>query len=251
MSKSLAEVAHWEGVAEQYTLPVTIRLHRYYAYRRIDVLLQKFLTKGGNCIELGCAPGGWLAYFVKRFRYRVSGIEYTAAGYAATKKNLHLLGIRADIRNEDLFRTTFNAQSFSTVFSFGLIEHFRNPAAVLRKHVQLLKRDGALVIVVPNLQSPIYALLQKLFGRYEQHIHVPYTLDKLRAVCASAGITTRITQYIGVCNFNLINPSRLPRALRSVYWACGIWCNWLLTLLLLGRETALFSPYLIFIGRRR
>ena len=253
---ALASQQYWDDIATHYALPATIKDSRYYAYHRIGTILSQHLPQGHlRFIELGCAPGGWLSYFARKFQYNVSGIEYTKSGAIATRKNLTLLDVPADIRNEDLFNTTFADASLDVVFSFGLIEHFDDPYLCIAKHIALLKDKGKAVIVVPNFASPFYHFLQKVLGTSVEHIHVPYTPDQLQQACSKAThkgsvLTPNFVDYIGVCNLNMVNPSSLPLALQKIYWAAGIVFNWILVALLFGRETALFSPYLLYIGTK-
>ena len=54
----------------------------------------------------------------------------------------------------DAFSIVFKDETFDLVFSQGLIEHFRDPAAIIREQTRILKNDGILVIDVPQKYNP-------------------------------------------------------------------------------------------------
>jgi SAM-dependent methyltransferase len=43
------------------------------------------------------------------------------------------------------------ARTYDVVMSIGVIEHFRDPADVVQRHINLLKPGGTLILQVPNL----------------------------------------------------------------------------------------------------
>jgi 2-polyprenyl-3-methyl-5-hydroxy-6-metoxy-1,4-benzoquinol methylase len=46
-------------------------------------------------------------------------------------------------------------EAFDVVLSGGFIEHFTDVAAIVQKHLQLLKPGGRLVVMIPNLKASI------------------------------------------------------------------------------------------------
>ena len=54
-------------------------------------------------IEIGCAPGGWMAYFARQFGYRVTGVDYVRSACDKTTENLRLLSVTGKVVNADVF----------------------------------------------------------------------------------------------------------------------------------------------------
>jgi SAM-dependent methyltransferase len=122
---------------------------------RLALLLKKYLIPVSNkrVIELGCAPGRWLVYFNQKFGYDVYGIDYSKVGYAQTEKMLRLHRIEGKIICSDIFDSSFRSKyegMFDVVYSLGLIDHFDDPSQVLDIHQKLLKKNGLLLITMPN-----------------------------------------------------------------------------------------------------
>lgn len=106
-----------------------------------------------SMLEIGGAPGRYLAYFHRRFGYAVNALEYSTVGYELARRNLELLGIPATVVQGDMFDTSVQIGPCDIVYSLGLIEHFDDPLAVAEAHLRFVKPGGLLVIGVPNLRG--------------------------------------------------------------------------------------------------
>jgi SAM-dependent methyltransferase len=113
-------------------------------------------------LELGCAPGKLLAWVAHDLGAEVSGLDYSERGIAWSRQLFETLAISGDLRHEDVFTTTFPPGSFDVVFSVGLIEHFEEPARIVRAHVALLKPGGTAIISVPDYHG-LYGRVQRWF----------------------------------------------------------------------------------------
>jgi len=123
-------------------------------------------------------------YFNAVFGYQVSGLEYIGWCCDKTRELLKGEGIKSDVIQGDLF--TWQPESpearWDVVASFGLIEHFDDTATVIRKHLDLLKPGGHLVIGIP-IHSGIYGRILKSIDieEYAIHNHMNYN-DMVRAL---------------------------------------------------------------------
>jgi 2-polyprenyl-3-methyl-5-hydroxy-6-metoxy-1,4-benzoquinol methylase len=113
-------------------------------------------------LEIGCAPGKMLAWAQKELRVRASGLDYSVPGVEFTTRLFSALGVEADLRCEDVFKTTFAPGSFDIVFSAGVIEHFEDPRDIVARHVQLLAPGGVAVIAIPNYGGVLGRMQEKL-----------------------------------------------------------------------------------------
>lgn len=106
--------------------------------------------KGLKILEVGAGTGrdSWLLA-----KY---GAQSYALDYATTKMirkryysdTLQLICIQADGEN-----LPFRDNYFDVVFSQGLIEHFREPEKLIKEQIRVLKKQGYMIIDVPQKYS--------------------------------------------------------------------------------------------------
>lgn len=171
---NLTEVNFWEQYWAGVTLPSEVDWSLSSDRCLGTALKQHLPAAGGTAFEVGCAPGKWLAFMAREFGMAPSGIEYTEAGMKATLRNFAQLGLSPDeILTGDFFSTEPTRQ-FDLVMSFGFIEHFDDPEAVVERHLRWLKPGGRLVLGVPNftgIYKPIQAVLdQSLLDKHNLSI---------------------------------------------------------------------------------
>lgn len=125
-------------------------------------LLRRHVRPGMKVLEIGFAPGDLLAWVATRLRAEVAGIDYSESGVAAARQLFERADIAADLHCEDLLATTQPAAAFDVVYSAGVIEHFSDPAKVVRKHVELARPGGLALITLPNYGG-VYGRIQRWF----------------------------------------------------------------------------------------
>ena len=150
---------------------------------------------GGNkrVLDIGCATG-YLARALVAQGCTVSGVEYDAdaaeAGAAGTRPAVGRRPRERLIWSSSSARDQFDALIFGDV-----LEHLRDPLAVLRKARPLLARGGCVVISVPNIAHGA-ARLALLKGRWEYrqlglldttHLRF-FTLASVRDMLREAGL---------------------------------------------------------------
>lgn len=156
---------YWEGLALPTAVDSSMPFDRCFS----AALARVFAGITGTVLEVGCAPGKWLAFLAQRRGLRPAGIEYSSAGMQATRRNLEMHGVDApEIIEADFFALEPEPR-FDAVASYGFIEHFDDPVAVLDRHLAWLAPGGLLVIGVPNFRGLHGAL---------QHALDPAVLDK-------------------------------------------------------------------------
>lgn len=136
----------------------------------IKVLLRKHIRPGMKVLEIGCAPGRLLAWVAKKLKADVAGIDSSLEGMNTANKLFDILGLEADLRCEDVFATSFACDYFDVVYSTGVIEHFKDPANLVRIHVELLKPGGMALLTVPNYTG-IYKWVEEWFDPDITKVH--------------------------------------------------------------------------------
>ena len=143
---------HWEAVwsrPPRMRLPSPFNLGTFNAKR----LLRRHVNPGMRFLEIGCAPGKMLAWVAKDLGAEVAGLDSSDRGMSYTRQLFNALGIRADLRQEDIHSHTFEPGSFDVVYSAGLIEHFSDPRTIVRVHAELARPGGKVIITIPNLSG--------------------------------------------------------------------------------------------------
>lgn len=190
----LTEREHWDHAwekAPRWRLPSGL----FISTLNLQRLVRRYVTPGARYIELGCAPGKMLAWTASVLEADVSGLDYSQPGIDWSRELFARLGLRGDLRCEDVFKTTFPAASFDVVFSAGLIEHFDDPRPIVRAHVDLARPGGRVVITVPNYGG-IYGRAQGWLDPENLALHnlQIMNLDALRRL-APDGMTASVRTY--------------------------------------------------------
>ncbi len=144
-------------------------------------------------LEIGCYPGRFLVYFAKRFGYRPSGVDFLA-DTGEIQQRLRDSGVEpGDIVKADFFAFS-PARTWDVVSSFGFVEHFDDLEDVVRRHVELTRPGGHVVIGVPNLHTVAAQLLM----RDVLAAHNMATMDprRLATACEDVGADVLECRYV-------------------------------------------------------
>jgi len=186
------------------------------------VLLSRYLSRPGmSALEIGCAPGKFLAYAHLKLGARIVGFDYSAPGVEVTRDIHRRLGVDSRIVQGDLFNEPLPGESFDFVYSNGLIEHFRDPLAALRAHTDLVRPGGRLLVAVPNY-SGIYGWLQARFDPENLAIHNVDIMspEALLKLADSLPLSSRQAFLVGRMNPVLVAwRKKLGRILGGGVWA--------------------------------
>ncbi len=180
MDNALTTKDKWESVWAGAKLP-TVTKPMYDIQKQLESYLPRTDTR--SFIEIGCAPGGWMAYFNNHFAYSVSGLEYAEVAAEATKKNMAMLAIDAVVLVQDFFTFDCVRQKYDIVFTAGFIEHFRNGSSVVQQICALSRQY--VVTIVPNLYG-INGFISKTIRPkiYAEHNPIDVTtLDLMHRNC--------------------------------------------------------------------
>jgi SAM-dependent methyltransferase len=153
----------------------------------------------GSLIEIGGFPGTFAAYFKKRFNYHVSILDYVGDPeivkqvekyYRIEPGSIH--SIHADFFDYE------SPDEYDIVMSVGFIEHFDNTELVIKKHVELVKPDGKLVITLPNFAG-INGYVQKYYDpeNYAKHNIKSMNINLLRDIMQRMDMDSFSVEYHG------------------------------------------------------
>ena len=138
--------------------------------RNLRAVLRRELAGSRRVLEVGCAPGKWLAWLAASEGKEVAGLDFAPGGVEETRRRLAAAGVSGDIRCEDVFRHSFEPGTFDAVYSAGVIEHFDDPRPCLAVHLGLTRPGGRVVVLVPHYGG-LYGRLQRRLDPENLAIH--------------------------------------------------------------------------------
>ena len=150
---------YWNGV---WGIPVKMELPSILLVNSLNImrLLKSHVKPRSKYVEIGCAPGKMLAWVSKVLRTNSSGLDYSEVGITKCKHLFEALNLDIDLYCVDFTEHKVPLEQFDFVTSFGLIEHFEDPALLVKQHIDLLKPNGMAIITIPNYGG-IYGRVQK------------------------------------------------------------------------------------------
>jgi 2-polyprenyl-3-methyl-5-hydroxy-6-metoxy-1,4-benzoquinol methylase len=150
---ALTDEAFWDRVWGDVQMPALIdeKVRWQLALAR---LFKRVLSVDPtlSVFEVGCAPGRWLVWFNKNFGYTACGCDLSRRAAETARRNLEMCDVPGKVYTADI--TTGRdvpEHLFDVVVSIGVIEHFADPETVVRRHLDLLKPEGTLILEVPNM----------------------------------------------------------------------------------------------------
>ena len=219
-------------------------------------------------IELGCGGGTFLQYFYKKYEnLEIFGIDISSKGVKATLKRLNGGIPSKNIICDDILKKQIQ-QIYDISFSFGLIEHFDDPSVALKKHVDILKKDGIMICVIPNLvglhnkilKSKIWFTKKEFENKSKDWIFGcrEISIDSLKRWSKYSGLKDiKILPIGGFLPLFLIETIRFNkkskgRKIQILHRYCIFPFFILLNMPTLFRLNSFtFSPYIIIVGKKK
>lgn len=164
-ASALTDEAFWDAYWRHLKLPVAVDETRARPYEReILGVFKRFVpvSRGSRALEIGGAPGGYLAYVSRTFGYEAHAIDSSRVGCLKLEENFQHLKIPVTVYCRDVLDGNLSdLPKFDLVYSLGVIEHFSDPVPIVSKHVELAKPGGLVVLGLPNFRG-ISRLILKL-----------------------------------------------------------------------------------------
>ncbi|MFD2517369.1 class I SAM-dependent methyltransferase [Salinimicrobium flavum] len=137
-------------------------LIRSYMLRKKLSWIKKAKKEKGNLLDIGAGTGDFLKE-AKEQDWKISGVEpNTGAREIAYKKGVHL---KADT-------SSFPSDHFDVITMWHVLEHVPDLDIQIAELDRLLKRDGLLVIAVPNYNSYDAILYKEFWAAYDVPRHL-------------------------------------------------------------------------------
>lgn len=133
-------IAVYNKIAQDYAQ----KTDAYAPLPERDAFIVK-LPRGGKILDAGCGPGRDSEYFVRK-GFSLVGIDLSEKLLSIAKKRVTL----ATFQKQDLRKLTFAPEEFDGIWASASLLHLKRDEIpkVLRQFYQILKRNGALFILV-------------------------------------------------------------------------------------------------------
>jgi len=172
-------------------------LKKEFWYKRRMIFFERILKKiekirpKGRLLDLGCGFGYFLDLAKKR-GWQVYGVEPSNSASQFAMQEFKL-----NISQGELEDAQFASNSFDVITMWNVLEHLHDPLALLREANRILKKDGLVVMRVPNMdfQLPGFRFFKKIekianiFGIDNQFVIHKYSFsnDTLKIILEMAG----------------------------------------------------------------
>ncbi len=248
-SKTLTDTAYWgrlSTVTEWPTHPQSV----------FQPLFDQWLPAGPGheALEVGAYPGMHLASLCLSHGYRPVGLDFLPRVH-----DLALAFKKAGLPDVETIQADFlrwePPRQFAVVMSFGFLEHFADPQAVLRRHWDAVAAGGYLFVSTPLfgpwqwwLRMCVYdaANRKKIHETHRVESMLPHALEKLSGALPDAemlfvGPYGHMHTWLGV------------RSPFVCAWGAPVIVLWKITAWLprlLKISSYRFSPYAVMIARK-
>jgi 2-polyprenyl-3-methyl-5-hydroxy-6-metoxy-1,4-benzoquinol methylase len=187
--------------------------------------LSEYRSSHGSILDIGCGRGHFLKICAER-GWDTYGIDVSleAANFAREK-----FGLKVFVG--ELQDASLPSESFDVIVMNSVLEHLGKPVSFLTEFHRILKRDGLLVVAVPNEGSVYHKItnlyfklkgrkwvsnLSPLYSPYRMHGFAPKTLNIILQKTGFRVLKLSTCQY-GISGIQMYNPF-LRLSVQVVRW---------------------------------
>ena len=129
--------------------------------------LNRLSVNKGRLLDIGCAEG-LFPEVAGKDGWDVTGTEIShfAARYGKEKLGLNII-------QGELIDMKFPDNTFDAITMWHVLEHTRDPIAVLREIRRILKDNGVFILAIPNLNNFLFQLAYRLIRGRRMHLFDP------------------------------------------------------------------------------
>lgn len=154
--------------------------------RAMSDLLEGMEICNPKILELGAATGFLTRWLLNKYGGKGILVDNCEASYNRFKSLAYENEQHIEYIIEDIFKLD-RADKFDIACSFGLIEHFKDKAAVLEAHKKFVEPGGLIIILIP-----IDSILTRSFFELHPEMNLGYrellTQNEFKNVLSDAGL---------------------------------------------------------------
>ena len=140
------------------------KLEKGYRYHLLKDEASKVAKWSGKrsarVLDIGCGAGDRLDVF-RSMRFETYGVETSdSADYAKERLKLNVI-------KGDLFSARFPDDFFDLVTLYNVLEHTHDPVRICKEIQRILKKDGVLIIQVPNKDCLQFKIFKERWAAFD------------------------------------------------------------------------------------
>lgn len=202
-----------------------------------------------SVIELGGFPGTYSVYLKKKYNLQTAVLDYYI-NPSIVEDLLEINGLpknSIDLIEDDLTLNHEIDKKYDLVFSLGLMEHFIDTKAIIKRHMDYLNPGGELLIVIPNFRG-LNGWIQRKFDRpnYDVHNIDCMDLNLLKSITSELKIENASVYYMGKFSIWLGNMKTQSTAVKF-FFKCLFFGGKAITKFI-PVKSKLFSPFIVIRG---
>jgi len=132
--------------------------------------LRPMLPASGVAIEVGAGSGRLLIRLGRERPYRLVALDYAPYAIKAVRENLRRAGLAGGALFADALALPLPDASVDVVLSGGLLEHFRDPAPVVREMTRVLRPGGLFYADIVPRKTSLYRWAERDRMAHEEHM---------------------------------------------------------------------------------
>lgn len=134
--------------------------------KRLETL-DRLSGRKGSLLDVGCGDGLFLE-LAKSACWQPTGTEVSSFASAYGNGSLGL-----PIHQGELYEIGFPDATFDAITMWHVLEHTTDPLAVLREAKRIIKKDGVLIVAVPNLNNILSQWAYRIVKGKSMHLFDP------------------------------------------------------------------------------
>jgi|YelNatPaOPRAMG01_1025707.scaffolds.fasta_scaffold26679_1 2-polyprenyl-3-methyl-5-hydroxy-6-metoxy-1,4-benzoquinol methylase len=161
-------------------------------FEKVIKVIKRY-TDNGPLLDIGCGPGLFLELAKERGFTPVKGIDISpyAVDYCINT-------LKLNVQNGDLLDFKFGSRTFNLITMFDVIEHVQNPKEELTEINRILKDNGILAIITPDIDALAVKLVK---SKWEEIQRVPehlvfFSKKTITYILRQTGFEILSTKYI-------------------------------------------------------
>ncbi len=132
--------------------------------------LRSMLPSEGVAVEVGAGSGRLLIRLGRERPYQLVALDYAPYAIKAVRENLRRAALPGHALFADALALPLADASVDVVLSGGLLEHFRDPAPVVREMTRVLRPGGLLYADIVPRKTSLYRWAERGRMAHEEHM---------------------------------------------------------------------------------
>ncbi|MFC4402566.1 class I SAM-dependent methyltransferase [Gracilibacillus xinjiangensis] len=168
--------------------------------RRVE-LVKNYINMHSNILDIGCGYG----FFVESLNnqgFEADGLETSISRRLIARENCKRPILDINLLSETTPKDY--VVKYNVVTLFHVLEHISSPVKFLRNVFKFLKKDGYLIIEVPNVDDHLLSISEAYHNFYWQRAHLSY-FNKKSIDLLLSNFKVQTKEFTGVQRYSFLN----------------------------------------------